>query len=255
MKRVTTYLTVLFGFGGMMALAAAQGPGAVPAAPPAAPGAAQYSQSARPTIAVFNMAAVMKDYGKAKYQVYLLTEERKKLSADLTGMKGDYVKLQQDIQIQRDAGIKDAMQKQMVELGRRLEDKTREIDKVLNDKASNVISSLYDEIKSVVDKTAEMNGYLIVFAYPDATGADEKSPYVKELKLKPPAAQPFYVSKQVDITQVVITALNTWYPAPPVPQTAPAANPAPTTPQPVGVQPGLPPLNNPSPTPAPGVPR
>lgn len=220
MKRASMYVSALIGFGGMLALASAtqaQGPGAAPpGAQPAPPG--------RPTIAVFNMAAVMKDYTKAKYQVYLLTEERKKLSADVVGMKGEYVKLQQDIQLQRDPAIKDQMTKQLVEIGRKIEDRTKDIDKQLNDRASSVISTLYDEIKSVVDRTAEMNGYLIVFAYPDATGAEMNSAYVKELKLKPPAAQPFYVSKQVDITPVVVQALNAWYPSP-APPALPAAPP------------------------------
>jgi len=35
---------------------------------------------------------------------------------------------------------------------------------------------------------------------------------VKELKLKPPAAQPFFVAKQVDLTPVVVQTLNTWFP-------------------------------------------
>ena len=51
-----------------------------------------------------------------------------------------------------------------------------------------IISKLYDQIKTVVDKTAEMNGYHIVFAYPDAvTDKEMNDPMVKELKLKPPA--------------------------------------------------------------------
>jgi hypothetical protein len=68
-------------------------------------------------------------------------------------------------------------------------------------------------MKVVVDKTAEMNGYHIVFAYPDAVTAEElKNPYIKELKLKPPAAQPFYIAPHADITAVVVKTLNTWYP-------------------------------------------
>ena len=56
----------------------------------------------------------------------------------------------------------------MLELSRKIQDEDREINKALNDDASAIISKLYDEIKTVVDKTAEMNGYHIVFAYPDA---------------------------------------------------------------------------------------
>jgi hypothetical protein len=58
-----------------------------------------------------------------------------------------------------------------------------------------------------------MNGYHIVFAYPDAVDPKEMdNPMIKELKLKPPAAQPFYVAKQVDVTGVVVQTLNAWYP-------------------------------------------
>ena len=75
------------------------------------------------------------------------------------------------------------------------------------------IPKLYDEIKVVVDRTAEVNRYQIVFAYPDAVTPEEQAnPYLKELKLKPPAAQPFFVHKDVDITGVVVQALNQWFP-------------------------------------------
>src|SRR5262245_31016142 len=144
------------------------------------------------------------------------------------------------------------MGKRMVELARAIEDKDREINKVLNDDASSIISQLYDDIKTVVDKTAEMNQYHIVFAYPDAVTPEEmKNPMVKELKLKPPAAQPFYVAKHVDVTGVVIQTLNAWYPSPQVPADAPAtgapsttpaggAPPAPGVPPVGGVPPGTP---------------
>jgi Skp family chaperone for outer membrane proteins len=217
----------------LLLISAAQAqPGAQP--PPA--GGQPTPPASRPTIAVFNMAAVMKEYGKAKYKVYELNEERKKMSSDLVVLQGQYLKNQQDLKIQVDPASKDQLQKKQVELTRMIEDKDREINKHLNDKATAIISSLYDEIKTVVDKTAEMNGYHIVFAYPDAsTPEDLKSAYVKELKLKPPAAQPFYVARHVDITGVVIQTLNTWYPSPPVP---PEAKQLPPPPGPTAGPPG-----------------
>jgi hypothetical protein len=73
-----------------------------------------------------------------------------------------------------------------------------------------------------VDATAEMNGYHLVLAYPDAVTPEEKSnPYLKELKLKPPAAQPFFVAGHVDLTKLVVDTLNKWNPAPAVPADAP----------------------------------
>ena len=61
----------------------------------------------------------------------------------------------------------------MLDLSRKIEDEESKINKTLNDDASAIISKLYDEIKTVVDKTAEMNGYHIVFAYPDAVTEKE----------------------------------------------------------------------------------
>jgi Skp family chaperone for outer membrane proteins len=221
----------------MLLLAAdtrAQGPGGAAAPPPAG----NPAPTARPTIAVFNMAAVMRDYGKAQYQVYTLNKERNELSADLVKWRGDYIKLQQDIQVQQVAALKEKMSKDLFELAHKIETKDREVTKVLNDKATAIISQLYDDIKLVVDKTAEMNGYHIVFAYPDAVSPEEmKNPMIKELKLKPPAAQPFYVAKQVDVTGVVVQTLNAWYPSPPVPKENPTPAPGTT---------GLPSVNPPA---------
>ncbi|HEV3439709.1 MAG TPA: OmpH family outer membrane protein [Gemmata sp.] len=189
-------------------------------------GAALHLPSAAPStseqkIAAFNMAAVMKEYGKANYQVYLLNEEKKKMSADLVALQAKYLKNQQDIQNQQDAGLKEQIQERQVELTRQIEDKNHIINKKMNEKATKIISSLYDEIKEEVDKMAEQNGYDIVFAYPDARSPEElKSAYVKELKLKPPAAQPFFLTKSVDLTDAVIKGLNTRNPAPPVPEGA-----------------------------------
>jgi Skp family chaperone for outer membrane proteins len=183
--------------------AAGQPPGTAPSA--TVPG--------RPTIAVFNMAAVMRDYGKAKYQVYLLNKKREELSKDILVWRSELAKLQQEYQQQQVAELRDKLGKQMVELSRKIQDREAEVNRILNDDASAIISQLYDEIKTVVDKTAEMNGYHIVFAYPDAVTAEElKNPMIKELKLKPPAAQPFYVARHVDLTPVLIQTLNAWYP-------------------------------------------
>lgn len=246
MKRAFVFLSALVGFGGMIYLAGgshAQPPGQPPAgAPPAA------TPQSRPTIAVFNMAAVMRDYGKAKYQVYQLNQKRLQMSGELVKFRDTYIKTQQDMQKQPDPKIKEAMSVQMLELARKIEDEDRKINKMLNDDASAIISSLYDDIKKVIDATAEMNGYHIVFAYPDAvTDEEKKNPFLKELKLKPPAAQPFFVARHVDLTGIVIDTLNKWNPAPPVP--AEAAQPQPgqpgASPVPTGVPSTVPPTGQP----------
>jgi Skp family chaperone for outer membrane proteins len=238
-KRTNAYLTALVGFGGMLLLAGTS-QGQPPAGGAPAPGGAQpQTNTARPTIAVFNMAAVMREFGQAKYQVYQLNEKRKSMSKDLVVWRAEYVKIQEELPKQQIAEEKDRMAKRMLELSRKIQDQDTVVNKTLNDEASSIISKLYDQIKTVVDKTAEMNGYHIVFAYPDAVTNEEiNSAMVKELKLKPPAAQPFFVAKHVDLTSVVVQTLNAWYPAPAVPADATPVTPA--TPGPGGAPPKLP---------------
>ena len=231
MNRVFMYLSALVGIGGMVYLAGSSHAQA-PAPGGAPPGTPAPTPQARPTIAVFNMAAVMRDFGKAKYQVYQLNQKRLAQSGDLSKWRAEYVNLQNQGQAAVDPKVKEDIQKQMVVLGRKIQDKDAELNKMLNDDASTIISQLYDDIKTVVDRTAEMNGYHLVLAYPDAVTPEEhKNPMLKELKLKPPAAQPFYVARHIDLTGMIVETLNKWYPSPAVPD-IPPPQPQPGQPQP-----------------------
>ena len=211
MNRTFTMLSAALGVAGMLYLSGAAS--AQPGAPGAPPAGAPAVPASRPTIAVFNMAAVMRDFGQAKYQVWLLNNKKMEMSKNLLVWRGEYIQHQQDLQKNPQHPELEQKSKRMLDLARQIEDEDRKINKQLNDDASSIIGDLYDKMKTVVDKTAEMNGYHIVFAYPDAVTPEElKSPYIKELKLKPPAASPFYVAPHADITAVVVKTLNTWYP-------------------------------------------
>ncbi len=190
--------------------------GSVGAQQPGAPAPAAGAPAApvtRPTVAVFNMAAVMRDFGQAKYQVWLLNKKKNELSGNLIAWRGEYIKITTELRQNPNNPNKDQMNADLIKYKRMIEDEDAKIAKQLNDEASSIISQLYDKMKAVVDKTAELNGYHIVFAYPDAVTPDElKSAYIKELKLKPPAAQPFFIAPHADITAVVVKTLNVWYP-------------------------------------------
>ena len=175
--------------------------------------------AAPPKVAVFNMIGVMKEFKKARYKVWVLGEDKKRLQNEVGDLKSEYAKIQKDVQSETDAAKKEEMQERMIELSRSIEDKNRRIQKKLDEHATVIIGELYDEIKEVVDTIAEANGCTIIFAYPDAATPEEaKSPYMKELKLKPPAAFPFYVAKRCDYTEQVVKELNKRYPAPEVPE-------------------------------------
>jgi Skp family chaperone for outer membrane proteins len=212
-KRAFMYLSALVGFGGMLYLASAATAQPPVGGTPPPPAAGAPGTGVRPTIAVFNMAAVMRDFEKAKFQVYKLNQSRVTNSGKLAQLRARALDLKKNFDQAIDQTVKSKLEKDLMEIQHQFQVEERDVNKALNDEASKIISKLYDEIKMVVDKTAEMNAYHIVFAYPDAVTPEEQAnPYLKELKLKPPAAQPFYVSKQVDITGIVIQTLNAWYP-------------------------------------------
>jgi Skp family chaperone for outer membrane proteins len=179
----------------------------------------QKANDAKPAVeighktAVFNMAAVMRDFGQAKYQVWLLNNKKNDLSKNLLAMRGEYTKIQSELKQNPKDPRADEKNQQLLALARQIEEEDRKISKQLNDDASAIICELYDKMKAVVDDTARQNGFQIVLAYPDAVTPEElQSAYIKELKLKPPAAQPFFVAPEVDISGRVLKTLNEKYP-------------------------------------------
>ena len=81
--------------------------------------------------------------------------------------------------------------------------------------ASKHLKELFNDVNQVVNSVVEANGYDIVFAYPEATTKEEaESQNYIDLKLRATAAMPFYVGKRADITEVMISTLNKYRPAP-----------------------------------------
>ena len=163
--------------------------------------------------AVFNLAAVMREFHQAKYQVWVLNNKKAELSKKLLSWREEYLRYQQALQKNPNHPEKEEIAQKMLNLARKIEDEDRRLNKQLNEEASAIISDLYDMMKATVDRIAQLNGYQLVLAYPDAvTHEEQQSPFIKELKLKPPAAQPFYAAPEIDITARLVDALNDKYP-------------------------------------------
>ncbi len=169
-------------------------------------------------IAVFNMAKVMRDFGKAKYQVFLLNEKRNEMTKDLRAWQAEHDRLQEDNQKPISPEMREENAKRVLYLKRAIQDRDREVSRLLDEEAKKIIVTLYDDIKLVVDEIARKHGYQIVFAYPAAITPEEKaSPMVKDLMLKPPAAQPFVVADEVDVTDEIVSLLESRFPSPAIP--------------------------------------
>lgn len=157
----------------------------------------------------FNIARVMRESKRAKTAVVRLNARRDRMAANLMGMRQMYATLQAAIAKEANPKKKDAIAEEMLTLARAVEDADREINKILNGRASIVIAELYDEMRATVVAVARDNNLTAVLAYPDAvTPEDAENPLVKELKLKPPAAQPFYVDPAADFTGEILRRLN-----------------------------------------------
>src|SRR5262245_50895156 len=157
----------------------------------------------------FNMARVMREYRRAKTAVDRLNARRDRMGANLVGLRGMYTDLQAAAQQATNEEQKYRLSRDMVMLARRVEDLDRELSKLLNNQAAMVIVELYDEMHAEVAEIAREHGLVVVLAYPDAVTPEEaQSPGVKELKLKPPAAHPFYLDPSVDYTDELLQRLN-----------------------------------------------
>lgn len=165
----------------------------------------------------FNMAQVMREYARAVDQVKDLNAERTELTAEIQAWRARYLKAKEEVDAPGTSREdKEKLGREMVQLARQIEDKDRDVNKLLNDRATQIISALYDDIRAVTVEVARENGLLAVLTFPDAATAEERdSPQVKELKLKPPAASPFYLDPSVDYTGELIRRLNAKYAARP----------------------------------------
>lgn len=215
MKRAYILSIVAIG----MAIFAATGLNAQTPAP--APAAAAVGRGT----AVFNVARVMKDYQKWQYFAQEMNKERQGRGAELAKLRNDIIEMETKIKNELVATQKAMYEQTFVNMQRQFEDKERNIRKEIDDKSAAHLRQLFAEIRTVVEAVAKTNGFDLVMSYPDALTEEEmRSPLYYDLKLRPPAAMPFYVSPNVDLTSVVVKTLNANFPAPGKIDAAPAAS-------------------------------
>ena len=157
----------------------------------------------------FNMAKVLREYKKAKARAEQLHTQRAKLSEELNEMRSAYLRLQSEAQKSADAKEKQQLAQNALVLSRRIEDTTREVDKKMAERAASVCAELHDELRGIVADVAHENSLVAVHAYPDAVTQEEMdNPLIKELRLKPPALQPFYLDPSIEFSDEILRRLN-----------------------------------------------
>ncbi len=210
MSRVLVFLSALAGLGGVVYLA-----GQSFAQTPGQPAPAPAPKPATGKIAVFNVAKVMREYKRWQYYAGVMNTKRMTISGDLGKIRAEIAALQEQIQKEPTNTKKEEMAKQLVVKQREFEDKDRMARKSLDEESAAHLQNLFAEIQAGVRAFVESNGYDVVFAYPDAvTDEEKKSPVYFDLKMRPPAAMPFFVSPSADITPMLVETLNKHFPPP-----------------------------------------
>lgn len=221
MNRMMAYLAAVAAVGGALYLAGqtyAQAPGAAPTAKPATG-----------RMAVFNVAKVMRNYEKWQYFAKMMNDRRLDAAKQLGALRNEIAELQAKAQQPTlPQAEKDKIAQTLVAKQREFEDRERQARKTLDDESANHLKQLYGEIQQAVRAIVDTNGFDMVMAYPDAVTDEEKnSPVYYDLKLRPQAAMPFYVSPSVDMTDVLVLTLNKNFPAPAAVQQTGGTVPAP----------------------------
>ncbi len=205
----------------------AQTPGASPAPTPGAPAKPARTDPTR--VAVFNVAKVMKDFKKWQYYAVTMNNKRITAAGELGKMRNEILELQQKAEKEPRKEVQEGLARAMLDKQRLFEDRERTYRKQLDEESAGHLKNLFVEIQRAVGAVVESNGYDVVFAYPDAVTPEEAaSPLMVDLKMRPPAAIPFFVSKSADVTEVLIGTLNANFVAPgaiPAPLAMPTAGP------------------------------
>ena len=184
---------------------------------------------------MFNVAKVMKDYQRWQYYAAMMNKKRTAAAGELGKLRGEITKLQEDIQKEPIKQKQEEMAKVLVNKQREFEDKERQVRQQLDTESAGYLKNLFTEIQRAVVAIVEQNGFDVVFAYPDAITKEEMdSPLYYDLKMRPQAAMPFYVSPSADMTGVLVETLNKNFPPP-----------GPITPA-GGTQPAPPPMTPPA---------
>ncbi|HEY8503492.1 MAG TPA: OmpH family outer membrane protein [Gemmataceae bacterium] len=206
MKRLMGFLSALVALGGIAYFASggrAQNGGAAGTQP----------QQGGMKIAVVNIAKVLKEYQKASAEGQRINKMREDFFSRINAKRNEITVKQREMAQATDQTKRDGLEKAITELQREIQDINRDAEKHLTAESDNLVTMVYKDIKTVIDRIAVTNGISLVLCYPDVTKPEDASnPVIARLMLQTPAAMPFY-HNGLDITDTVVATLNKWYPA------------------------------------------
>jgi Skp family chaperone for outer membrane proteins len=176
-------------------------------APAAAPA------QARTRIALLNLAHVIRNYEKFKAYQDEIKHTIKPYQEKETVIKTRGETLAKEgQQTTTTAQRREAIEKELKDLQRNLEDLKNDFQKVMGKKQEEQLVRLYGDIYTVAERHAQSHNFDLVLHYNDGHTAEERwSATNVARKMQAGALVPLYYTGGMDISQEVITTLNAMY--------------------------------------------
>jgi Skp family chaperone for outer membrane proteins len=159
----------------------------------------------------FNLPRIMRESNRGRTKVARLNAQRVRMSANLMGLRAMHVDLERELATTQgfspeSSATRERIGRDLLTVRRLIEDTDRQINKVLNDRASEIIAELYCDIRDTAAELAQEHGLDAVLAYPGNPATE--NPQEMELMLKSPADQPFYLDPAIEFTDEMLRRLN-----------------------------------------------
>lgn len=178
--------------------------------------------------AVVNINKVLKNFNKAQQLNQFISAKVQKYATDMNLKREDMNKLQAEMAKAVDPNQREAIEKQILNIQRHLQDMDGEARKDISTQQGQIAVGIYKDIEGVIQRVAVANGFDLVMSYPDATTDAEMYSQANVVrKLASQAAIPLYYKPHIDITDAVVQTLNATFPTAPTQQPPAASTPAP----------------------------
>jgi Skp family chaperone for outer membrane proteins len=176
------------------------------------PAAAPAASPLRTKIGLLNLSHVIKSY--TKYQAFEREwqETLKGYDKTIEGKRSTMVAYQKELEKQLDQATRDKYEGYVRQLQREMQDVSEDAKKQLSKKRDEQAIIIYKEIEHAVQVYARAQDIDLVLHFNDAiVPQDLYSPVNIQRKLQIGACMPMYSNPQMDITQAIITMLNSQY--------------------------------------------
>jgi Skp family chaperone for outer membrane proteins len=162
-------------------------------------------------IAYVNIAKVMREYGKANDAGQRIIARRQEILEEVNVLKEELKGVVKLIEGANE-NTKSALLMKGREINRKIEDLDAKAQKELVEMADTTIVDVYQAIQNEVTDLAKELGLDVIECYPDGAQKDQSKATIATTKLQTPALYPFYIRKELDVTDEIVERLNKKHP-------------------------------------------